>query len=97
MRLVFSYLRLLIASWVFMGGVALQFIPTAAATERDARWRERQLQKVPAERRDQWVEDRDNEDSHSQAYLRVCGVLLGGIGLSMALRETAYLVGRYSR
>ena len=49
MRHVFSYARLFIASWLFMGGVALQFVPSAAALERDARWRERQLRKIPAE------------------------------------------------
>ena len=97
MRVAYSYARLFIASWLFMGGIALQFVPSAAAVARDARWRERQLQTVPAEQRAQWVEDRDNEDANSQAYLRLFGVLVGGLGLAMALRETAYLNARYSR
>jgi hypothetical protein len=97
MRVFYSYARLFIASWLFMGGVALQFVPSTAALERDARWRERQLQKVPADQRAQWVEDRDNKDARSQASLRVFGVLLGGVGFAMALRETAYLCGRYGR
>jgi hypothetical protein len=97
MRVAFSYARLFIAYWLFMGGVALQFVPSAAAVARDTRWRDRQLQTVPADQRAKWVEDRDNEDANSQAYLRLFGVLLGGLGLAMALRETAYLNARYSR
>ena len=97
MRLVFSYLRLLVASWLFLTGVALLLTPTPAAMERDAHWREQQLRSVPADQREKWIEDRDDEDAHSQAYARICGILLGGVGFSMALRETAYLVGRYSR
>jgi hypothetical protein len=97
MRVGYSYARLFIASWLFMGGVALQFVPSAAAIARDARWRERQLQTVPADKRAKWVEDRDTEDANSQAYLRLFGVLLGGLGFAMALRETAYLNARYSR
>jgi hypothetical protein len=97
MHIFYSYARLLLASWLFMGGVALQFVPTAAALERDAHWRERQLQKVPADERAQWVEDRDQKDARSQAYLRAFGVLLGGFGFAMALREAAYLSGRYGR
>ncbi len=97
MRAVYSYARLFIASWVFMGGLAMQFLPSAAAVARDARWRERQLQSVPADQQAQWVEDRDSEDARTQAYLRLCGVLLGGLGLAAALRETAYLLSRYGR
>jgi hypothetical protein len=97
MRVVFSYARLFIASWVFMGGLALLFPPTAAAVARDARWRERQLQAVPADRQAQWVEDRDAEDARTQAYLRLLGILLGGLGLAAALREAAYLSARYGR
>jgi hypothetical protein len=97
MRVFYSYARLFIASWLFMGGVALQFVPSAAALERDARWRERQLRKIPAEERPQWVEERDAKDARSQAYLRAFGVLLGGVGFAMALREAAYLSGKYGR
>src|SRR5208282_5860871 len=86
MRVASSYARLFIASWLFMGGVALQFVPSAAAVARDARWRERQLLTVPADRHAKWIEDRDTEDANSQAYLRLFGVLLGGLGLAMALR-----------
>jgi hypothetical protein len=97
MRIAYSYARLFIASWLFMGGVALQFVPSAAAEARNARWRERQLQPMPADQRAQWVEARDTEDANSQAYMRLFGVLLGGLGFAAALRETAYLLTRYSR
>src|SRR5947207_405572 len=97
MRLAFSYARLFIASWLFMGGLALQFVPSAAQMERSTRWRERQLQKVEANQRAQWIEDRDAEDATSQAYLRLFGVLMGGCGFAAALREAAYLCGRYCR
>jgi hypothetical protein len=97
MRVVYSYARLFIASWLFMGGLALQFVPTPAAVARDARWRERQLQTIPANKQAQWIDERDTEDSRAQAYLRLFGVLLGGLGFAAALRETAYLSGRYGR
>lgn len=97
MRFTYSYARLFIASWLFMGGVALQFIPSVAAVARDDRWRERQLQKVQPDQRQQWIEDRDAIDANSQAYTRLLGVLLGGFGLAMALRETASLTSRYNR
>jgi hypothetical protein len=97
MRIFYSYGRLFLGSWLFMAGIAMQFVPSAAALERDARWRERQLQKLPADQRAQWVEERDGVDSRSQAYLRACGVLLGGLGFAMALREAAYLSGKYGR
>jgi hypothetical protein len=96
-RVIYSYARLFLASWLLMGGVAIQFLPSAAAVARDARWRERQLQAVPADEKTQWVEDRDTEDARTQAYVRLFGVLLGGLGLAAALRETALLIGRYSR
>ena len=40
MRIFYSYGRLFLASWLFMAGLAMQFVPSAAALERDARWRE---------------------------------------------------------
>jgi hypothetical protein len=55
------------------------------------------IETVPANLRAKWIEDRDAEDANSQAYLRLFGVVIGGIGFAMALRETAYLTGRYSR
>jgi hypothetical protein len=97
MRFAYSYARLFIASWLFMGGVAVQFIPSTAAIARYDRWRELQLQKVQPDQRQQWIEDRDAIDATSQAYARLFGVLLGGFGLAMALRETAYLTSRYNR
>jgi hypothetical protein len=97
MRLFYSYCRLFIASWMFMAGVSLQFIPTAAAVARDTRWRERQLERIPAEQRAKWIEQKDDQDANYQAYLRLCGVLVGGLGFAAALRETAYLLGRYGR
>jgi hypothetical protein len=97
MRHVFSYARLFIASWLFMGGLALQFIPSAAQAVRNERWRQRELVTVPAGQRAKWIEDRDAEVSNSQAYLRLFGVLMGGSGFAAALREAAYLTGKYGR
>jgi hypothetical protein len=97
LRIYFSYFRLFVASWLFMGGIALQFGPNPAAMARDARWRERQLEKIQTDQRAQWIEDRDNEDANSRAAMRVFGVLMGGAGFAMALREAAYLNARYSR
>jgi hypothetical protein len=68
MRFTYSYARLFIGSWFFMGGVALQFVPSAAADARNARWRERQLTHVQPDQREKWIEDRDTIDSNSQAY-----------------------------
>jgi hypothetical protein len=97
MRVYFSYARLFIASWLFLAGVSLLFGPSAAMVARDARWRERQLQAIPVDQQAKWIEDRDTEDGISQAYLRAFGVLIGGLGFAAALRETAYLCGRYGR
>ncbi len=97
MRVYFSYARLFFASWLFMGGIALQFNPSPAAIARDIRWRERQLAKIQADQKAQWIEDRDNEDASSRAYMRIFGVMMGGAGFAMALREAAYLNARYSR
>jgi hypothetical protein len=97
MRTVYSYIRLTLASWMFFGGLALQFVPSAAAVERDARHRERLLQAVPAEERAEWVRARDIEDARSEAYLRLFGVLLGGVGFGVALFEAAYVCARASR
>ena len=97
MRVYFSYARLFIASFLFLGGVALLFGPSSASIARDARWRERQLQAIPADQQAKWVEDRDNEDANGQAYVRLFGVLMGGFGFAAALREAAYLSGRYGR
>jgi hypothetical protein len=97
MRVYLSYARLFLASWLFLGGVALLFGPSAAMVARDARWRERQLQTIPADQQAKWIEDRDLEDGRSQAYVRTFGVVIGGLGFAAALRETAYLIGRYGR
>jgi hypothetical protein len=72
-------------------------VPSPAAVARDARWRERQLQTIPADQRARWIEDRDTEDANHQAYLRIFGVLMGGFGFAAALREAAYLTGKYGR
>ena len=96
-RIFLSYARLFVASLLLMGGLAIQFLPSAEAVARNARWRERQLRAVPEEQKAKWVEDQDAEDARTYGYLRLFGVLLGGFGLAAALRETAYLFGRYSR
>jgi hypothetical protein len=95
MRTIYSYCRLVLASWLFMGGLAVQFLPTAASLERDGRRRERQLQAVAIEERAQWMMDRDIEDGRSQAYLRLLGVLVGGLGLAGAIVEAAYLSAHF--
>jgi hypothetical protein len=97
MRVAFSYARLFIASWLFVGGAAIQLNPSQAAVARDARWRERQLQTIPADQRAHWEDERDREEASARAYLRLFGVLMGGSGFAMALREAAYLNARYSR
>jgi hypothetical protein len=97
LRNLYSYVRLLIGSWLFMGGIALQFLPSAAWVDREARWRERRLQAVPADEHAKWVEDRDLEDARSQAYVRALGVLIGGVGFAVSLREAVYLGARYGR
>jgi hypothetical protein len=86
-----------IASVLLMGGLGIQFLPTAESAARNARWRERQLESIPTEQQAQWIEDQDAEDSRTSAYLRLFGIILGGAGIAGALRETAYLFGRYSR
>jgi hypothetical protein len=97
MRIVYSYIRLTLASWMFLGGVALQFIPSAASTERETRHRVRLLQEVPINERAEWMRLRDLDDAHDDAYLRLFGVLLGGIGFAAALFEAAYVSARASR
>ena len=97
MRTIYSYIRLTLASWMFLGGVALQFVPSAASAEREARYREWQLQSVPTEERAEWIRMRDLEDARSEAYFRLFGVVIGGIGFAMALFETAYVSARSSR
>src|SRR5437764_1190489 len=71
--------------------------PAAASVEREGRRRERQLQTLAPELRAQAVLDQDRDDARSEAYLRLFGVLLGGIGLATALNETASAVARYLR
>jgi hypothetical protein len=97
MRYVYSYGRLFIASWMFLGGVAIQFVPSAAAVQRGARYRERMLQAMPAEERTEWIRAQDDDDSRSEAYLRLFGVFLGGVGFAGALFEAAYVCARSSR
>jgi hypothetical protein len=97
MRVVYCYIRLTLASWMFLGGVAIQFLPSAGGVERGTRQRERLLQAVPAEERAEWIRVRDRDDASSEAYLRFFGVLFGGIGFGVALFETAYVCARSSR
>jgi hypothetical protein len=96
-RVFYSYTRLFVAAWLFMGGLACLFAPTAAALQRDTHWRERTLRTMPENQIQQWIADRDDLDARTYAYLHIFGVVLGGLGLAMALRETAYLSARYSR
>jgi hypothetical protein len=97
MRTVYSYIRLTLGCWMFMGGVAVQFVPSPAGSERDARQRDRLMTAVPTNERAEWLRQRDLDDSQSEASLRLFGVLLGGFGLAMALFEAAYVCARASR
>jgi hypothetical protein len=97
MRAAYSYIRLALASWLFVGGIALQFVPSNAAVGREARRRERELPAVPTAERAAWVEARDLEDARSEATYRLLGVLIGGIGFGVALFEAAYVCARSSR
>ena len=97
MRTVYSYIRLIFASCMFLSGIALQFVPSAGTVERDVRHRERLLKTIPTEDREEWIRTRDLEDARSEAYLRLFGVLLGGVGLGVALFEAAYVCARSSR
>ena len=97
MRAAYSFLRLFLACSLFLAGLAVQFLPSGSSLDRDRRARERYLEAVPAERREQASQDRDREDSRAESYLRLFGVLLGGLGLALALQETAYQVGRAAK
>lgn len=97
MRTIYSYIRLTLGCWLFLGGLSLQFVPSAGALERDGRQRERLLQSVPTQDRADWLRQRDIDDAQSEASLRMFGVLLGGFGLAMALFEAAYVCARASR
>jgi hypothetical protein len=97
MKVAYSYVRLTLASWMFLGGVAIQFVPSAAAVEREARHRERLLEAMPVEERAEWLRARDIADARSEAYQRIFGVLFGGLGLAIALFEAAYVSARASR
>jgi hypothetical protein len=97
MSVVYSYARLVVAGWLVMAGVAAQFSPSAASVERGIRSREQDIKAVPVDRREQWSQDRDLENARGEAYFRIFGVLVGGIGLGAALHEAAFLFGLYAR
>jgi hypothetical protein len=99
MRVYMSYGRLFLASWFFLGGLALLFGPSPAGEARRMRERERQMLtlEIPPKEQPQWIKQRDEDDSKISAYMRLLGVLIGGLGFAAAMRETAYLSGRYGR
>jgi hypothetical protein len=97
MSIVYSYARLVLAGWLAMAGVAAQFSPTPASVERDVRYRTEELRKVPDGQRDQWLLDYDTAAARSEAYFRIFGILLGGIGIGAGLHEAAFLFAKYSR
>jgi hypothetical protein len=82
---------------MFVGGIAIQFVPSPAGVERGVRQRERLLQAVPVEERAEWLRLRDLDDASSEAFLRFFGVILGGVGMGMAIFEGAYVSARSSR
>ena len=96
-RVWLSYARLFVATCLFMGGLACLFGQSPAAAQRIAHWRESQLRTMPQSQIEAWIAYQDTVDAQGYAYLRVFGVVLGGVGLAMALRETAYLHARYAR
>ncbi len=97
MRRIYSHLRLVLASWLLIGGLAVMAWPSAAGPARNARWRERQLADVPAAEHAAWNEARDLEDAKAEGYLRTAGVLVGGLGLAWVVGETVYLTRRRRR
>jgi hypothetical protein len=97
MRRISSHVRLILASWLLIGGLAVMAWPSAAGPARNARWRERQLVNVPAEDHAAWHEERDAEDARAEGYLRTAGVLVGGLGLAWLVCEAVYLAGRRGR
>lgn len=92
MGALWSFARLFLACSLFLAGLAIQFLPSGSSLDRDRRARERYLETVPVEQRAQASLDRDREEARAESYLRLFGVLLGGLGLALALQETAYLV-----
>ncbi len=95
---LFSYLRLVLASWLFVGGLAVQFWPSAAEVTRQSRARERAWQGMNrTEQRLSEEASRDQQDTRNENLLRLFGVLLGGIGFACALHEAAYIVARFNR
>ncbi len=97
MAIIYSYARLVIAGWLVMAGVAAQFSPSAASVERRMRWRDQELKTILFDKREQWLLDRDTENAKAEAYFRIFGVLLGGVGIGAALHEAAFLFAKYSR
>jgi hypothetical protein len=96
MSIIYSYSRLVIAGWLVMAGLAAQFSPTVASVERGIRSREQDMKAVPIEKRDQWLQDWDIEHARTEAYFRIFGILLGGIGIGAGLHEAAFLFAKYS-
>jgi hypothetical protein len=96
---IFSYVRLVVASWLFVGGLAVQFWPSAAEVAREVRARERAWKglSMSAEQRQAQDAWRDGQDARNEILLRVFGVFLGGIGFAVALHEAAYVVARFNR
>ncbi len=97
MRVYMSYGRLFLASWFFLGGLALLFGPSPAGEARRMRERERELLTIQAEEHPRRIKEQDEDDSKTAAAIRLLGVLIGGMGFAAAMRETAYLSGRYGR
>src|SRR5271154_1312266 len=97
MRTVYSYIRLTLAAWLFLGGIALQFVPSVGAVGRADRRRELEVKAVPVEQRSDWIQARDLENASAEAAYRLAGVIIGGIGFAIAMFETAYVCSRMSR
>ena|SRR5579871_5744723 len=97
MRTVYSYARLVIAGWLFVGGLALQFTSSPASAERYIRWRDREHQTLTPDQRAKSLQYRDETDERNEWSWRIFGVFLAGIGFAVGLHEAAYVCAQYQR
>jgi hypothetical protein len=88
-----SYVRLVVAGWFFVAGLSLLLPPASSATRR---W-DRLTQGLPAEQREEATRLLEEQGERNESMWRGVGILLGGIGFTVALHEAAYVCARYQR
>lgn len=95
----FGYFRLILASWLFLGGMAFQFWPSEADVQRESRARERTWRPkgLSIEQKDAQGALLDEQDARNQLLLRLGGIFLGGIGFAVVLHEAACIAARFNR